>query len=82
MDRENIERKFKTWCDKLRLTPAWDMRLEWVDDAGWRKTGDLKIDCDGKRAIVMLNGADPKQENLRRWSCMSLCTSRCTLSTR
>lgn len=64
MDRENIERKFKTWCDKLRLTPAWDMRLEWVDDAGWRKTGDLKIDCDGKRAIVMLNGADPKQENL------------------
>lgn len=64
IDREKIQERFAYWCGKLRLTPGWDVKLEWVDDPGWRKTGDVKIDCDDRKAILMLNAADPKQENL------------------
>ena len=62
--REHLQERFRYWCGKLRLTPGWDARLEWVDDPSWRKTGDVKIDCDDRKAILMLNAANPKQENL------------------
>lgn len=64
MDREKITAVFENWCRKLRLTPDWDIQLEWVTDAQWHKTGDFKVDCDDKKAILMLNGINPKQENL------------------
>lgn len=64
MDRKRIESIFETWCARLRVTPAWDVRLSWVEDPDWRKTGDIKIDVDDHKAIVLLNAADPKQENL------------------
>lgn len=38
--------------------------LQFVEDASWRKTGDIKIDCDDRKAILMLNIINPKQENL------------------
>lgn len=63
-DRAAIEERFQFWCAKLRLTPGWDVKLEWVDDPAWTKTGDFKVDCDDKKAILLLNAADPKQENL------------------
>jgi len=62
--REEIQILFEKWTRKLRLVPAWDIRLEWVEDPNWRKTGDFKIDCDDKKAIILLNGANPKQENM------------------
>ena len=37
---------------------------EWVEDPEWRKTGDFKVDCDDRKAILMLNAVNPKQENL------------------
>lgn len=64
INREEVQAIFDKWVRKLRLAPAWDIRLEWVEDAAWRKTGDFKIDCDDRKAIIMLNGANPKQENL------------------
>ena len=64
MNREEIQSLFDKWVKKLRLVPAWDIRLEWVDDPSWRKTGDFKIDCDDKKAIILLNGANPKQEKV------------------
>ena len=64
MTREEAALIFDKWCKKLRLTPNWDIRLEWVEDENWRKTGDVKIDCDDKKAVLMLNAANPKQENL------------------
>ena len=64
MDRETVQALFDRWVRRLRIYPAWDVRLEWVEDASWRKTGDIKIDCDDKKAIVLLNGANPRQENL------------------
>ena len=64
MDRDEIERLFAKWRDKLRLTPAWDIKLEFVEDPQWRKTGDFKIDCDDMKAILLLNASNPKQENM------------------
>ena len=63
MDRQALEALFEKWVRKLRIVPAWDVRLEMVEDAAWRKTGDIKIDCDDRKAVLMLNIASPKQEN-------------------
>lgn len=63
MEREKIQALFEKWCRKLRIVPAWDVRLEFVEDPQWRKTGDFKIDCDDRKAVLMLNAANPKQEN-------------------
>ena len=59
-----INELFEKWCKKLRIVPAWDVKLEFVDDPEWRKTGDFKIDCDDRKAILLLNTGNPKQENL------------------
>ena len=63
MDREQVQRLFDQYCRKLRLTPGWDVKLELVEDPAWPKTGDFKIDCDDRKAILLLNAANPKQEN-------------------
>ena len=64
MEKETILALFEKYIRKLRITPAWDVRLELVEDPAWPKTGDFKIDCDDRKAILLLNIADPKQENL------------------
>lgn len=64
MDREKIQQLFEKWSKKLRVVPSWDIQLEFVEDHQWRKTGDFKIDCDDRKAILMLNAANPKQANL------------------
>lgn len=55
---------FEKYCKKLRITPPWDIRLEFIENVNWRKTGDFKIDCTDQKAILLLNIANPKQENL------------------
>ena len=62
--REELYRIFDKWCKKLRIVPFWDVKLELVEDVSWRKTVDIKIDCDDKKAVIMLNIGNPKQENL------------------
>ena len=64
MTREELTQIFGKWCKKLRLTPGWDLSLQFVEDPGWRKTGVFKIDCTDRKAILLLNSANPKQENL------------------
>lgn len=64
VNKEAAQALFEKYIQKLRITPAWDVRLEFVDDPKWRKTGDFKIDCDDRKAILLLNSANPKQENL------------------
>ncbi|MBS4535322.1 hypothetical protein GOQ29_06785 [Clostridium sp. D2Q-14] len=64
VDKNKIFQSFEFWRKKLRVSPYWDIRLEFVDDFNWRKTGDLKIDCDDRKAVLLLNIANPKQENL------------------
>ena len=62
MDKAEIIALFEKYIRKLRITPAWDVRLEFVDDPTWQKTGDFKIDCDDRKAILMLNSINPTQE--------------------
>ena len=64
MERAEITALFDKYIKKLRITPAWDVRLELVEDPSWRKTGDFKIDCDDRKAILMLNVVNPTQENI------------------
>ena len=64
MDKEAIVALFKKYIRKLRITPAWDVRLEFVEDPAWRKTGDFKIDCDDRKAVLLLNASSPRQENV------------------
>ncbi len=64
IDRDKTFQLFEFWCKKLRISPYWDVKLEWVDDFSWTKTGDFKIDCDDKKAVLLLNIANPKNENL------------------
>ncbi|MBQ1946303.1 MAG: hypothetical protein II343_05175 [Clostridia bacterium] len=64
MDKMHAQMLFDKYIQKLRITPAWDVKLEFVEDPSWRKTGDFKIDCDDRKAILMLNAVNPKQEVL------------------
>ena len=64
MQESEIRRFVEKYSAKLRITPIWDVELELVEDPAWRKTGDIKIDCDDRKAILMLNALNPKQENL------------------
>lgn len=64
MDREKLFEIFDKYCKKLRIVPDWDVRLEFVEDPAWRKTGDFRIDCEDKKAVLLLNAASPKQENM------------------
>jgi hypothetical protein len=50
------------WQDILRLRD-WDIKYEPVT-IPWRKTGDIKIDMDDKKAILLLNQCNPKQTNM------------------
>lgn len=64
MDKEKINLIFKKWCKKLRLIPDWDIKLEFVNNESWTKTGDFKVDCTDKKAVLLLNEVNPKDENL------------------
>ncbi len=64
MDKQALIATFEKYIRKLRITPAWDIRLELVEDTTWPKTGDFRIDCDDRKAILLLNAVNPKQENL------------------
>lgn len=64
MQKDEIQHLVDKYSAKLRITPIWDVKLELVEDPAWRKTGDIKIDCDDRKAILMLNMINPKQENL------------------
>ncbi|MBR1842355.1 MAG: hypothetical protein IJ788_03660 [Oscillospiraceae bacterium] len=64
MDKAEITALFEKYIKKLRITPTWDIRLEFVEDPAWRKTGDFKIDCDDRKAILLINVSNPNNVNL------------------
>ncbi len=72
IDEKTIYALFSKWTTILRITNNWDVRLELVYDESFKKTGDLKIDCDDKKAIVMLNAQNPRQENFEEVICHEL----------
>lgn len=64
MDKLKAKDLFEKYTKKLRIVPEWDIRLEFVEDEDWKKTGDFKIDPTDKKAILMLNASNPKDENI------------------
>ena len=60
---EYVKPLFDKWIEILRLKNVWDVKLELIDDESFWKTGDFKIDPDDRKAILMLNASNPKQEN-------------------
>jgi hypothetical protein len=50
------------WQDILRLRD-WDINLTLVG-TDWRKTGDIKIDADDRKAVLMINSSNPKHANM------------------
>ncbi len=64
MDIQHIQETFEKWRGILRLSDSWDVRLELVDDPAFHKTGDFRVDCDDKKAVLLLNTRNPNQENL------------------
>lgn len=64
MDERKLNELFEKWCKKLRIVPTWDVKLELAHDPQWQKTGDFKVDCEDRKAVFILNGCNPKQENL------------------
>jgi len=56
-----IQTHLDHWQDVLRLRD-WDIRLE-MAPAGWRKSGDIKIDLEDRKAVLLIN-EQPKSENL------------------
>ena len=61
---ENVNPIFNKWLDILRLRNNWDIKLELVNDDNFTKTGDFKIDPDDRKAILLINAKNPKNENI------------------
>ena len=59
--RDEARAVLARWQPTLRLAD-WDIDLQLVAGA-WRKSGDVKVDLDDRKAILLLN-AEPRSENL------------------
>lgn len=69
---KNLNEIFEKWIDILRMKNNWDIKLDLISDKNFNKTGDIKIDCEDRKAIVMINILNPKQENLEEVICHEL----------
>jgi len=61
VDKSKLEELLKKWQDILRLRD-WDIKIQVVEKE-WRKSGDIKIDTDDKKAVMLINN-NPKSTNL------------------
>lgn len=61
VDVNKLEKLINKWQDILRLRD-WDIKLKIVDTE-WRKSGDIKIDMDDRKAVMLINN-NPKTTNL------------------
>ncbi|MBU3128665.1 hypothetical protein LGL55_16210 [Clostridium tagluense] len=61
VDVSELEGLINKWQIILRLMD-WDIKLQIVDKE-WRKSGDIKIDIDDKKAVMLINN-NPKSTNL------------------
>ena len=63
MTYEMVNPVFHKWIQILRLENNWDIKLELITEASFQKSGDIKIDPTDRKAVLMLNAGNPKQEN-------------------
>ena len=62
LDPDRINELTEKWQGILRLRD-WDIMVRMIETE-WRKTGDIKIAADDRKAILMMNAANPKQQNV------------------
>lgn len=58
---DKIQELVQKWQDILRLRD-WDIQVRIVETE-WRKSGDIKMDMDDKKAVMLIN-SNPKSTNL------------------
>ena len=68
---QDLDVIFDKWIRILRIENNWDVKLELISDENFNKTGDIRIDCDDRKAIV-INAANPRNENLEEVICHEL----------
>ena len=61
VNKKTIEKYLHKWQDILRLRD-WDIVVKIVKKK-WRKSGDIKIDMEDKKAVLLVN-SKPKCDNL------------------
>lgn len=61
INRSEIESYLNKWKDILRLRD-WDIEIKYIKTP-WRKSGDIKIDLDDKKAKLLVNN-NPKCTNM------------------
>lgn len=57
-EKQALTALFERYIRKLRITPAWDVRLEFVEDPAWPKAGDIKIDCADRKSPSTISMRD------------------------
>ena len=72
MQEVELKRLFSKWAKILRIENNWDIKLELVEDPNFKKTGDIKIDTEDKKAIVYINILNPNDDNLEETICHEL----------
>lgn len=70
-DKEYLQKRFDYFVEIMELS-QWNLRLEFVEK-DWKNTGNVKVDMDGKTAIVYLNVFNPKSDNLEEIMVHELC---------
>ncbi len=70
-DKEYLQKRFDYFVEKMELS-QWNLHLEFVEK-DWKNTGNVKVDMDGKTAIVYLNVFNPKSDNLEEIMVHELC---------
>ncbi|QAA32951.1 hypothetical protein [Clostridium manihotivorum] len=61
-DEKDLKRFLEKWQDILRLRD-WDIRYVLVNK-DWRKSGDIKIDAEDKKAVLLINNFNSRWPNL------------------
>ncbi|MCD7888662.1 MAG: hypothetical protein LUG23_01830 [Oscillospiraceae bacterium] len=72
MPETEIQRLLEKWMEILRIKNNWDVKLDLRSDLSFPKTGDIKIDCDDRKAILILNQAGPNWGNPEETICHEL----------
>lgn len=61
-NEDDLKELLGKWQDILRLRD-WDIQYQFVEK-DWRKSGDVKINSEDKKAILLINNFNPKSTNL------------------
>lgn len=70
-NKENLQKRFDELL-KIFQFENWNIKLEFIEK-DWKNTGNVKVDIEGKTAIVYLNIFNPKMENLEQVLIHELC---------